>query len=239
MVLRTGPAAWFASPELEALRTQTEPSEVFTPCPDQGIARALADAAPGATVTLPYDASGRWLPTGNLIAEGGPIMVPLLVLSALATFILLERLLTRGRIVAEARATLALFARDRAAALARRDRLARVLARPDPGEGARAVVLEALRKRLWVLGTIAASAPFVGLFGTVVGIVRAFRDMAKTGSSGFAVVAAGISEALVATAAGIVVALLAVVAFNALGALASHAADRIRDEVDEALGHGS
>ena len=73
-----------------------------------------------------------------------------------------------------------------------------------------------LRRGLWVLGTIGATAPFVGLFGTVVGIMAAFQQMAATGQGGFAVVAAGISEALITTAAGIAVAVLAVVLFNAL-----------------------
>lgn len=72
-----------------------------------------------------------------------------------------------------------------------------------------------LRANLWILGTIGSSAPFIGLFGTVVGILRGFQSMAKTGSGGFAVVAAGISESLIATAAGIVVAVIAVMAYNA------------------------
>ncbi len=72
-----------------------------------------------------------------------------------------------------------------------------------------------LRKFLWILGTIASSAPFIGLFGTVIGILRSFGEMAKTGSGGFTVVAGGISESLIATASGIVVAIVAVVAFNA------------------------
>lgn len=71
-----------------------------------------------------------------------------------------------------------------------------------------------LRSRLWLLGTIGATAPFVGLFGTVVGIMKAFKDMAAHPGGGFAVVASGISEALVATAAGIAVAIEAVILFN-------------------------
>ena len=71
-----------------------------------------------------------------------------------------------------------------------------------------------LRARLWILGTIGAVAPFVGLFGTVVGIMRAFQDMAAHPGGGFAIVSAGISEALIATAAGIAVAIEAVVLFN-------------------------
>jgi biopolymer transport protein ExbB len=73
-----------------------------------------------------------------------------------------------------------------------------------------------MRRGLWILGTVGATAPFVGLFGTVVGIMNAFHDMAHTGQGGFAVVSAGISEALITTAAGIAVAVLAVVLFNVL-----------------------
>jgi biopolymer transport protein ExbB len=73
-----------------------------------------------------------------------------------------------------------------------------------------------LRRNLWILGTVGATAPFVGLFGTVVGIMHAFRQMAATGQGGFTVVAAGISEALVTTAGGIAVAIEAVVIFNFL-----------------------
>jgi len=71
-----------------------------------------------------------------------------------------------------------------------------------------------LRRNLWILGTVGATAPFIGLFGTVVGIMHAFRQMALAGQGGFAVVAAGISEALVTTAGGIAVAIEAVVIYN-------------------------
>jgi len=66
----------------------------------------------------------------------------------------------------------------------------------------------------WVLGTAAASAPFIGLLGTVIGIIKSFHQMAMMGAGGFGVVAAGISEALVATALGLFVAILALIAFN-------------------------
>jgi biopolymer transport protein ExbB len=79
----------------------------------------------------------------------------------------------------------------------------------------RQLINHELRSNLWILGTIGSSAPFIGLFGTVVGILRSFQEMARTGSGGFAVVASGISESLVATAAGIVVAVIGVMAFNA------------------------
>jgi biopolymer transport protein ExbB len=74
--------------------------------------------------------------------------------------------------------------------------------------------IERLKRPLWVLGTVAASAPFIGLLGTVIGIIRAFHSMAIMGSGGFAVVAGGISEALVATALGLAVAIIALIFYN-------------------------
>lgn len=71
-----------------------------------------------------------------------------------------------------------------------------------------------LRRYLWILGTVASSAPFIGLLGTVVGIIKSFESMAIAGTGGFAVVAAGISEALVATALGLGVAIIAVIFYN-------------------------
>jgi biopolymer transport protein ExbB/TolQ len=73
---------------------------------------------------------------------------------------------------------------------------------------------QSLRKHLWILGTVASSAPFIGLLGTVIGIIKAFESMAIEGTGGFAVVAAGISEALVATALGLAVAIIAVIFYN-------------------------
>jgi biopolymer transport protein ExbB len=67
---------------------------------------------------------------------------------------------------------------------------------------------------LWILGTIGAAAPFIGLFGTVLGIIRAFHAIGVAGTGGFPVVAAGISEALIATALGLAVGIVAVVAYN-------------------------
>jgi biopolymer transport protein ExbB/TolQ len=68
--------------------------------------------------------------------------------------------------------------------------------------------------RLSALGTIANIAPFVGLFGTVVGVIRAFQAIALKASAGPSVVANGIAEALISTAAGLFVAIPAVVAYN-------------------------
>ena len=71
-----------------------------------------------------------------------------------------------------------------------------------------------MERNLGVLGTMSNIAPLLGLFGTVVGIIRAFADIARTGSGGGAVVAMGVSEALMTTAAGIIVAVIATVFFN-------------------------
>lgn len=71
-----------------------------------------------------------------------------------------------------------------------------------------------LKVRMWILGTIGATAPFIGLFGTVVGIMGAFNNISSAGGAGFTVVAKPIAEALVATAAGIAVAVEALVIYN-------------------------
>jgi biopolymer transport protein ExbB len=81
-------------------------------------------------------------------------------------------------------------------------------------DGHRMEEAQALKGNVWLIGTIGSAAPFIGLFGTVVGIMRAFHHMAQTGTGGFAVVASGISEALVATALGLGVAIIAVALYN-------------------------
>lgn len=74
--------------------------------------------------------------------------------------------------------------------------------------------LKKFRKNVWILGTIGSIAPFIGLFGTVIGIMRAFSSIAISGSSGMNVVASGIAEALVATAAGLIVGVISVIFYN-------------------------
>jgi biopolymer transport protein ExbB len=100
-----------------------------------------------------------------------------------------------------------------AAGLAALDRGARVV-----GEAlAAARVRERARAErfLVVLGTLGNNAPFIGLFGTVLGIIKAFHDLGRSQAGGASVVMQGISEALVATAVGLIVAIPAVVAYNA------------------------
>jgi biopolymer transport protein ExbB len=71
-----------------------------------------------------------------------------------------------------------------------------------------------LERNLGFLGTMGNTAPLVGLLGTVWGIMRAFHDMAATGSAGPSVVAAGVAEALFTTASGLLVAVPAVILYN-------------------------
>ena len=81
-------------------------------------------------------------------------------------------------------------------------------------ERAEAIVHAKLKRGLAVLATIGATAPFVGLLGTVIGILNAFQAIATQKIAGIGAVAGGISEALVTTAAGLFVAIPAVMAFN-------------------------
>jgi biopolymer transport protein ExbB len=71
-----------------------------------------------------------------------------------------------------------------------------------------------MERNLGVLGTLGNNAPFIGLFGTVLGIIKAFADLSRNQQGGAGAVMSGISEALVATAVGLMVAIPAVIAFN-------------------------
>jgi biopolymer transport protein ExbB len=85
-----------------------------------------------------------------------------------------------------------------------------------------------MEKNVSVIGTFAVICPFVGLFGTVVGIMHAFESIAAKGGTGPAAVASGVAEALITTAAGLFVAIAAVVSFN-------YFRNRIRATVDEVV----
>jgi len=82
-------------------------------------------------------------------------------------------------------------------------------------ERATAIAIEDLKRGLGGLATIGSTAPFVGLFGTTVGIINAFMGMKTEETAGIAAVAGGIAEALITTAMGLFVAVPAVWAFNA------------------------
>jgi biopolymer transport protein ExbB len=170
------------------------------------------------------------------LSRGGYTLAVILLCSLSALAIAVERLLATWAVVSDARSlaeqvSKSLFRGDHAQARALCER-SRALAADiflagfaRYGQGARdgveaaverervAVTLR-LKSHLWALGTVGTTAPFIGLFGTVVGIRTAFSAMAASGTGGFAVVADGISEALVATAAGIFVAIEAVVFYN-------------------------
>jgi len=80
----------------------------------------------------------------------------------------------------------------------------------------RAITIETnkLQKYTSIVGTLGSTAVYIGLFGTVLGIIRAFHDISYSGSGGISVVINGISEALICTAAGLAVAVPAVIAYN-------------------------
>jgi len=173
----------------------------------------------------------------QLLQDGGLTVYPLTVGSIVALAILIERILRFRGLEKGARG----LTKDTIEALVRRDLdTARSLCEKSKAPIAN-VYLEAMRwknialedlqgilatsrqeittdmkRGVWVIGTIGSLAPYVGLFGTVVGIMRAFQEMAAEGAGGFEVVAAGISEALVATAAGLFVAIVALAFFNYL-----------------------
>jgi biopolymer transport protein ExbB/TolQ len=78
------------------------------------------------------------------------------------------------------------------------------------------IFMQELKRGLTIVATVATSSPFIGLFGTIAGIINAFRGMALTGSGGIGAVAGGISEALITTAFGIGVAIIALWCYNGL-----------------------
>jgi biopolymer transport protein ExbB/TolQ len=75
-------------------------------------------------------------------------------------------------------------------------------------------LVQKLESRLSVLGTIASVAPFIGLLGTVIGIIKSFQAVSATSAGGASLVALGIAEALVGTAAGLIVAIPALLGYN-------------------------
>ncbi|BDA83228.1 Tol-Pal system subunit TolQ [Aureimonas sp. SA4125] len=93
--------------------------------------------------------------------------------------------------------------------------------------------MDGLESRLGFLATIGSAAPFIGLFGTVVGIMTSFQAIAASKQTNLAVVAPGIAEALLATAIGLVAAIPAVIAYNKLSADAGKLGMRLEAFADE------
>ncbi len=169
----------------------------------------------------------------ELLEQGGVVMYPLGLCSLLTIAAFIDRVWHFARANRDPREVLARAERALAAggnprprwpdALAPAERVvgAALEKRGAPREVveehmAAALSAESLRlgAHLGIVGTIGNIAPFVGLFGTVLGIIRAFRDIGQVGAAGPAVVASGISEALIATAAGLFVAITAVIVYN-------------------------
>jgi biopolymer transport protein TolQ len=95
--------------------------------------------------------------------------------------------------------------------------------------------MDRLEGRLLFLATVGSTAPFVGLFGTVWGIMNSFESIAVSKNTNLAVVAPGIAEALFATALGLFAAIPAVVFYNIFSARMSHYGQRLESFSDEFL----
>jgi len=120
-----------------------------------------------------------------------------------------------------------------------------ILARMEKADPSKAMEREAklqlleLERRLPFLATIGAIAPFIGLFGTVLGIIQAFHDLTLANAGGAAVVSQGIAEALFATATGLFVAILSVFIYNMFQARLNRAAQEAEiliSDLSEKLG---
>lgn len=101
------------------------------------------------------------------------------------------------------------------------------------------------RRGMGLLASIGSTAPFIGLFGTVIGIIVAFQGIASAGGGGIAAVSAGIAEALIVTAVGLIVAITSVLFFNYLSGRfdrldmqMQHAAGELIDYLEGSHGHG-
>lgn len=92
-----------------------------------------------------------------------------------------------------------------------------------------------LERGLTTLGTLGSVAPFVGLFGTVLGVIRAFKGLSGIGDAGAGALAVGIAEALVTTAMGLLVAIPAVVAYNYFHARLTEFSDELGRTAEEVL----
>lgn len=170
----------------------------------------------------------------GLLREGGFIMVPLLICSVLVWAVAIEKFWFLGSFKKQMN-----LLYQRASDLIREDKLHEakglghtvhpLIATPyailfeekknkeqwEQKIGRRLVESQhGLKRSLWIVGTIGSASPFIGLFGTVVGIIKSFDSIAVSGKSGFAVVASGLSEALIATASGILVAVVSVILYN-------------------------
>jgi len=166
----------------------------------------------------------------DLLKQGGVVMFPLGICSLITITILIERLWHFLRADRDPQAVIDLAHK----ALEQPEK--KWLDKPSPSIRVVGIALDSLKAskhtierrlenilaseglrlnaHLGIVGTIGNISPFIGLFGTVLGIIKAFRDIGQVGAAGPAVVASGISEALVATAAGLFTAISAVIVYN-------------------------
>jgi biopolymer transport protein ExbB len=193
----------------------------------------------------------------EIVRQGGLAMYPLVVCSIVSLAVICERAWILWRVVRPGHAlTASVLARVSRADLDEARMILKTAETPvaevfrgallrgadaDYGllemDRKRQELLHGLKRHLWILATVGSLAPFIGLFGTVLGIVRSFHNMAITGQGGFAVVAAGISEALVATAAGLVVAIVALAAYNWFVTIINSFGAFLRFRIEELVQH--
>lgn len=170
----------------------------------------------------------------EMILNGWPVLSVLLIMSVISLTVILDRVTTLRQARLNARSFMANVIKivreqgmARAADYCQRVPkpvaavAARILlqnggreARERAGRYALQAQINRLESFVSILGTIGSTAPFVGLFGTVMGIIKAFQDIAMSAGAGPEVVSAGIAEALIATAFGLLVAIPAVMFYN-------------------------
>ncbi|MDQ7774121.1 MAG: MotA/TolQ/ExbB proton channel family protein [Elusimicrobiales bacterium] len=170
----------------------------------------------------------------QLIIAGGPVLLVLTALSIYSIALIWERWTAYkrtfgglGELMQKLRALLKAGDLQQIADLCAKSKhpAAEILYKAATASGSRAEKRELVEKALeWhtsrlnkslaAIATVGSVAPFIGLFGTVIGVVRAFRDLSLYAGAGPSVVAMGIAEALVNTAAGLFVAVPAIVAYN-------------------------
>lgn len=191
----------------------------------------------------------------DILIAGGPVLAFMILLSIYCAALIWERwqffkrttggyadFLSRVRAAAAAGklADAAQFAKNHRglAAAAVTATLTGPTSRDERRRGAERAVGRAvaeLERGISTLGTIASVAPFIGLLGTVIGVMRAFKDLASAAGAGPGVVAVGIAEALVCTAAGLLVAIPAVAAFNHFNQKIARFQEDLTWMVDEVL----
>lgn len=197
----------------------------------------------------------------ELLAAGGPILILLLLLSVYSISIILERFFKLRSTVSLSRKLMAycrhplrsenyqkvedacrkeVVKNTPAAALILRLVQERNRPQSELEKIADSVIdweVTKLQRRLTILGTLGSITPFIGLFGTVIGVMHAFKDLAANTatSAGASVVAAGIAEALVNTAAGLFVAVPAVIAYNYYLSKTNYFAKELENIADEII----